>query len=318
MGLPPLHIQGMHGMGDCIHQRAVMRQLMQRYAVTLETSWPSLYHDLPISLTRRPVSLRTQTKNADRERAKFVSRHFLTRSTMRVAYTGQQVLASPSKTILEVMCNVTGTNFAEADFTLPIPDTWDTLLFKVLGTLPRRAQELPWCVYRPLVARPEWRGSMARNADPASYQELFRRIRDRFFVISVADLAEGQEWIVGPEMKADLSFHKGELVVEALAALFKKADLVFTSSGFAAVLGPAVGTPTISIVGGYEDPRCHDAGKKFAPYLAIGPRVPCTCWTSQCQKSCDKKIEMLSAMHEIDLFLSQIGIQTPDIPCLNP
>jgi len=27
----------MHGLGDCLHQRVVLRQLMQRYAVTLET-----------------------------------------------------------------------------------------------------------------------------------------------------------------------------------------------------------------------------------------------------------------------------------------
>lgn len=316
---PGLHVQGMHGLGDCLHQRAVLRQLMRTRDVTLETSWPAIYHDLiaeGMHVARRPVGLRTQSKNAARESesAKFSPRHSFLRAGMRISYQGQQVLQTPSKTILEVMCNVTGTSFAEADYRLPVPPSWDDALYTAMGPLPDRARRRPWVVYRPLVARPEWRGSMARNADAASYSELFNRIRDKFFVVSVADLVEGQEWIVGPEAKADLSFHKGELVVEALAALFKRADLVFTSSGFAAVLGPAVGTPTISIVGGYEDPRCHDSGAEFAPYLAIGPRVPCSCWTSACRQACDKKIEMLSAMSAIDEFVSQNCIQISDSP----
>lgn len=153
---------------------------------------------------------------------------------------------------------------------------------------------------------------MVRNADEASYGELFDRVRDKFFVISVADLEEGKEWIVGNDVPVDLAFHHGELVFEALAALFNTASLVFTSSGFAAILGPAVGTPTISIGGGYEDPRCHDSGAKFAPYLSIGPRVPCACWTSQCKRTCDKKVEMISAINEIDLFMSDIRIHTGD------
>jgi len=178
-----------------------------------------------------------------------------------------------------------------------------------------RSRERPWMVYRPLVARPEWRGSMARNADPGDYAALFDEIRDKFFVVSVADLAEGQEWIVGPEAKADLSFHRGELTFEALAALFEMSDLVFTSSGFAAVLGPAVGTPTISVIGGYEDPRCHDSGAKFAPYLAIGPRAPCSCWTSQCRKACDKSIDLAPAREKVSAFVSQNCIQIEDSAC---
>lgn len=289
---------------------------MQTRDVTLETSWPSIYHDLMaqgLKVARRPVALRTQSKNAARESDKFSPRHPFLRAGMRVSYTGQQVLATPSKTIMEVMCDVTGTSFAVADFSLPVPDEWTGLLWRTLP--PLRLVEKPWMFLRPLVARPEWRGGTMRNADPASYVELYNRVRDKFFVISVADLADGQEWLVGPEMKADLVLHKGELVFEALAALAKCCELVFTSSGFAAVLGPAVGTPTISIVGGYEDPRCHDAGKRHAPYLAIGPRVPCSCWTASCRKVCDKQIDIVAATKSIDDFVSENCIQISDSPC---
>ena len=289
-----------------MHQRAILRQLMRTRDVTLETSWPSVYHDLiaeGLHVSRRPVALRTQTKNASRESesAKFSSRHQFVRAGMRIAYGGGQVLQVPSKTILEVMCNVTNTNFAEADYRLPIPDGWHRTLEELLSAPPSK----PILVYRPLVARPEWRGSMARNADPAAYAALFAEIQERFFVVSVADLEEGQEWLVGHQPEADMVFHRGELVFETLAALFARADLVFTSSGFAAVLGPAVGTPTISIVGGYEDYRCHDSGAKFAPYLAIGPKVGCSCWTSACRKVCDKSIDLIDAKDKLSNFLSQ-------------
>jgi len=304
--LPPLHIQGMHGMGDCLHQRAVIRQLMQRYTVTLETSWPSMYHDLianGLTVTRRPVGLRTQSKNAAREADKFSPLHPLTRAGMRVSYTGQQVLATPSKTILEVMCKVTGTSYAEADYRLPVPSEWHDALNAKLGALPEQAVRKPWMFYRPLVARPEWIGSVKRNADPAAYHELFNLIRDRFFVISVADLGNGVEKIVGPRADVDMEFHEGELVFEALAALAQQCDLVLTSSGFSSILGPAVGTATLSIGGGYEDSRCHDSGKKFAPYLSIGPERGCSCWTSQCRQTCDKALNMDFARGAVTAFV---------------
>lgn len=317
MSKPPLRIMGMHGLGDCLHQRAVLRQLMERYTITLETSWPSVYHDLiaeGLMVCRRPVSLRTQTKNAARpsEDVLFTRSHPLLRAGMRVSYSGQQVLATPSKTILEVMCNVTRTNFAEADYRLPVPDAWTSQLFKTLGPLPDIAGRRPWLMYRPLCARPEWRGSMSRNADPAAYAEIFNSIREKFFVISVADLGAGAETIIGPDAKPDLSFHQGELVFEALAALAKHSDLVFTSSGFSAILGPAVGTPTLSVGGGYEDHHCHDSGAKFAPYLSIGPRVGCSCWSSGCHKVCDKAIDLDEALPAVAEFVSANCIQIGD------
>jgi hypothetical protein len=312
-----LYVQGQHGFGDCIHARAVIRQLLKAgKQITLETSWPSLYHDLVgdnFKLARRgKVGLHSQDKNSQRESDKFSAMRFgVGMQAMRVAYSGQQVLRSPSKTVLEAMCNATGTSYEEADYRIPVPDSWVELLFATLGGLPKSTSEKPWLIYRPLVARPEWRGSILRNADPASYYTLFGEIRDRYFVISIADLEAGKEWLAYPEqeIKADLTFHHGELVCEALVALFKQSDLVFTSSGFPAILAPAVGTPCISIVGGYEYPGCHDSAARFAPYLSIGPRTSCSCWTSTCRQVCDKSFDLTVARAKIDKFLSKTVIQ---------
>lgn len=314
---PPLFFIGMHGMGDTLHMRAIIRQLMQTYSVTLETSWPSIFHDLVedgLKLARRGhVGLRTQDKNALRESDKYSAMRFgQGMHSMRVAYGGGQVMRTPSKTVLEVMCNATGTSYEEADYSLPVPDSWNGLLLETLGPLPTRANEKPWLIYRPLITRTEYRGASLRNADPEAYAALFEVVRTDYFVISIADLEEGKEWIVGSETKADLSFHHGELVFEALAALFARSSLVFTSSGFPAILAPAVGTACISVVGGYEDPGCHDSAARFAPYLSIGPRVPCHCWTSACRQVCDKSIDLTVARDKIDKFLSDIRTQIGD------
>src|SRR3546814_11400043 len=41
-----IYVQGMHGLGDNLHQRAILRHLMQSHEVWLETPWPCIYHDL--------------------------------------------------------------------------------------------------------------------------------------------------------------------------------------------------------------------------------------------------------------------------------
>jgi hypothetical protein len=304
----PLIVQGMHGMGDCVHQRAVLRQLMQSREVWLETSWPAIYHDLvgpDLHLMRRPVGLRTQTKNAQRENSRFDGRDPPRGcERMRVRYMGPDVMQTESKTVLEAMCRNTLTDFAAADYRLPVPGQWLDELEKVFPEF-RLGFDKPLLVYRPLVERTEWRGSSARNANPRCYIHLFAFLREHFTVVSVADLAPGKEWAVGPQLKADYTFHAGELNFEALAALFSVADLVFTSSGFAAVLAPAVRTPCISIVGGYEFPGTHDSGARFAPFLSIGPREPCLCWTSACNRRCEKDIDMSSAIKQMAEFVSQ-------------
>jgi hypothetical protein len=302
---PTLYIHGMHGMGDNIHQRAIMRQLREKNSIVLETSWPSIYHDMPdIRLARRNVNLRTQQKNSEREADKFSAmRHGLGMRQMRIAYSGSDVKASASGTILEVMCKNTGTDFLQADFRLPVPDAWNGQLFKKLGPLPKISADRPWLVMRPLVGRTEWTGSLKRNADPVAYKEVYEFIRDSYFVVSIADLAPPKEWLVGDPTQSDLSFHHGELVFEDIAALFKQSDLVLTSSGFAAILAPAVETPVISIIGGYETPGCHDAGKRFTPMLTIGPASGCSCWTSSCRNVCPKYIDLNAARSAIASFL---------------
>lgn len=306
----PLLIQGMHGMGDNIHQRAVLRALIPDHSIWLETSWPCIYEDMispDFRLLRRPVALRTQLKNAAREADKFEKiaprpHHHV--PTIHMTYGKGSV--PPGGTILQAMFAKAGIGGKyNADFSLPTWPHWHEKLNSIIGIL---GNEKPVMVYRPLVARPEWRGSMVRNANVDDYAAVFAAIRDNFFVISVADLEPTREWIVGPILKPDLQLHKGELPFEALAALFERADCVFTSSGFGAVLAPAVRTPCISIQGGFEPASWHADGAALAPFLGIDPIHPCMCATSNCTAPCDKKLDVPRTIERVKEFLSANGI----------
>jgi hypothetical protein len=99
-----------------------------------------------------------------------------------------------------------------------------------------------------------------------------------------------------------------------LAALFSLADVVFTSSGFAAVLAPAVGTPVVNVLGGYEGCKSLSSGAKFAPYLGIEPAQPCSCFNSNCrsQSHCDKTLRVNMEVPRLRKFMSEICLRLSD------
>jgi hypothetical protein len=134
-----------------------------------------------------------------RERAKFSRPAAEYPLCIRIRYMAAEVMSSASKTVLEAMCNSASVSYADADYTLPVPDEW----LEKVEAIWRLAEESgkPVLIYRPLVARREWQGSAVRNADPNSYAALIASIRDEFYVISIADLEPGAEWIVGPPFK---------------------------------------------------------------------------------------------------------------------
>ena len=300
-------VRGMHGLGDNIHQRAIIRALLKRDPnIALETAWPCIYHDLGIQFIRKPVALRTQLKNAARESTKFIPGPLPHHSTnsLQISYNRAAIAGPPPRSVLEVMFASAGIpeDYADADFRLPIPQEWHDHIqgVPVFGAK-------PLMIYRPLVVRPEWRGSGVRNAHPDQYAELITLVRDSFFVVSIADLEPNREWIVGPQLKADLTYNHGELSFEAMAALFERAALVFTSNGFPAILGPAVSTPTISVMGGFESSSWLADGAKFSPYLGIDTANPCNCGTASCTRPCTKLLDMPRARAAIIEFSLKLG-----------
>lgn len=304
---PPLLLHGMHGLGDNLHQRAIVRELLPNYEVWLTTPWPQLYWDLPeLHLRARESAMCWMAKNEIRLREMYDTGPPPAHAgELRCAYPPAQVQAAGS--VLGAMAR--GCGVGVGDFRLPVAPQWNAKADALLWAL---APRKPLMIYRPPVAiapvncRPAL-AKVARNPDLAAYHALVSAIRERFYVISVADLMLGQEWLVGPQLEVDAAFHHGELDVETLAALTARAALVFCSPGFMTVLAQAVGTPMVCVFGGFEAQASFAPGARFSPWLPIEPKVPCACWDYQCKH--DKTIDLPAARARLQQFVE--GICSP-------
>jgi hypothetical protein len=297
--LPDLVVDGMNGLGDNLHQRALVRELVKAHTVWLKTPWPSLYHDLAgqnLRLVNSNTRLRTQAKNARREAAAF-TQDCIPSDAKKINVSYPPALVRKQRGVLSAMAAQVGLNAAALDLSLPVPADWQHGLKLPAGR--------PVIVFRPLTERREWGGNVARNPDPEAYLPLYRALRDlcpNAYIVSVADLEDGKEWVIHPAVDADLCLHAGELDIRQLAALVRDASLVFTAPGMALVLAQAVGTPVVCVFGGYESAYSFSAGAKRTPTLAIEPMQPCDCFSHK--HACRKSIDMASAEKMLEQFVS--------------
>ncbi len=319
-------VLGMSGLGDNLHQRALVRRLMHNAHVWLRTPWPCVYHDLVgqrLSLLKPQTSLRTQLKNAAREQDAYAEESPPPCRQVHVAYRPEDVRKEGS--VLAAMQKRAGVPGSQ-DFRLPIPEGWQA---KAQAWLDKWQPGKPLLIYRPLNERTEWGGCAARNPDFGAYAELLRSIRERYFVVSVADFKPGLEWPVGEDIGADVELHAGELDFETLAALTARAAMVYSSPGFAVILAQAVGTPSVCVFGGYEDSHSFAGGATFTPHLGIDPVKPCQCFSHN--HDCDKRIDLGAAKRRLLKFahaptlgrvrtISQGDLfrQVPRVECRDP
>lgn len=290
-------VNGMQGLGDNLHQRAVVRQLMANFDVWLKTPWPSVYHDLVangLHLLPSESRLRTQFKNSKREASQYSStRPKSVSQELRIWYSQDQVRKHGS--FLGAMCSASG--LPETGFSMPIRAEWLDEAQRLIALWGARK---PLLIYRPLVDRKEWEGCAARNPDAKAYVELVRAIKDDFFVVSVADLEAGVEWAVSEYIGADVTCHAGEVPVEILAALMSLSGAVFCSPGFALILAQSVGARLIAVFGGHESARLYSHGSETDFF--IEPNTPCECFSKA--HLCDKTINIEAYLPRLRSFVN--------------
>lgn len=278
---PAIVLDGRFGIGDAIHQRGVLRELMRDHDVWLQTCHYRVYEDLVargLKLIFKDTRLHAQAKTIARERGLFPHAPSPPAAAPRFNLSYNKGEIDKHGSILEAMAGCVGVKARPLDFSLPVRPEW-TEGFK--ARFAWNTSNKPILVYRPVVQRREWNGAN-RNPDPEAYGAIFRSVRDGFFVVSVADLASEREWIVGPEEEADIKLHQGELTFEDMAALWREAAIVFCNAGFAPVLAQAVGTPSIVVYGGRESYQTTQrAGEHLAPTLGIDADKPCDCHTER-------------------------------------
>ncbi|MGC6029015.1 hypothetical protein [Enterobacter kobei] len=266
---PPIYIDGMLGMGDTIYQRAFVKQLPA--GTFIKTAWPELYEDLPVKAVRSDTALRTQRKNEFRSSAKFYPPPS-PRQTKRIFY-GPDDLRRGS--IFDAMRRQFGVTPAVLDLPSFGPAQF--------------THQKPIAVIRPATVRSEWR-SDSRNPDPDYLLRASRILRKHFCVISVADLQDGEEWLVGEEPEADLKMHAGELNIKELMRLVEHAAVVVTPVGWALPAAIAYKTPVYVVAGGRGGHNAPEIVTDPAMDLSrVGWAIPdnycrCEAWDHHCEK----------------------------------
>jgi hypothetical protein len=293
---PQLRVLGMYGIGDCIFNRAPIRELMKSHSVTLEGFYPSIVHDLVADgLKFSILNGRLPPRIKDSGHPTEYGRIAASMPNTKLTYDPTQIKKAGS--ILAAQFASVGLKMpAQPDFSLPIPASWRD---KARALIECWKPPRPIMIYRPIVQNKVWE-CPSRSPEPVAYAALFAAIRERFFVVSIADLKQ-QEWIVGPEQDADVKLHHGEVDFETLAGLFAECQMVFANPGFSPVLAQAVGTPVIIVYGGNESFRTtNSVGAHLAPTLAIEPINPCECHART--HNCDKRIDVSAALDRVNEF----------------
>ncbi|WP_217577333.1 methyltransferase domain-containing protein [Mesorhizobium sp. GbtcB19] len=292
---PSLVALGMYGMGDCLHQRAVVRELMKTHDVELQTFYTAMYHDLKaeglkVTLVDGRLPPRIRDQGNDNRAARARINH-----SLRIGYDHAQT--RKHGTLLAAMFGSAGLPVPERpDFSLPVKPEWRAAARALVGDTGGR----PLMIYRPIIINGTW-PCPSRSPDPAAYAALYQSIKDRFFTVSICDLTQKGEQIVGEEQPTDLKLHRGEADFETLAGLFAEASLVFGNAGFTPILAQAVGTPNIVVYGGNESFRYTNiVGAHLAPTLPIEPVKPCECFERH--HNCDKTIDLEAALPKVEAF----------------
>jgi hypothetical protein len=269
-GIKSIFVRGMWGLGDNIYSRPFVRAAAAQYELYLETPWPELYADLNIKFVRGTRPLRTQQKNIARQLADRWSRPLATRE-LKIGYdlTSQSIINS-----LEARWRA---KFDPALFDLP--DMGPSLV----------KSDRPIAVVRPVTVRSEWRNE-ARNPLPEYVAAIAAELMATHTVIAVADLAPGEEWLIGELPPAHRYFVYGELGVRELLALVRDADIVIGGVGWIVPAGLALKVKTFVVLGGHGG---HNAPEKITdPRLdlsRIGFAIPekfcrCTSMLHACNK----------------------------------
>ena len=255
-------IHGMMGLGDNLFERPFIKALPK--PLYLSTPWPFIFHDIPgVHFIRPQTNLRTQAKN--------IARH----DTWTMPPTRQPTrqIRYGAEGIIPGMIASFGV----------MPGAFD------LPPLPASPESGPYVVVRPATVRSEWRAD-TRNPDPDYIAIATWEAQKRGYkVISVADLEDGKEWIVGVPPGCDVQYHNGELPVEQLLALVKGAAAVIGGIGWIVPACLAAKVPAWIICGGqggFNSPKqiCPDGS-------TITFAVPdnfCRCKLKQ--HNCDKRI----------------------------
>jgi hypothetical protein len=245
-----------------------------------------VYEDLPVKFVQPITRLRTQGKNIKRSNYKY---HTLPPHTPTITprYTGEHLRRMSMIDSLQLTYHCK-------------PAVFDLPKFRSHIT-----SDKPIAIIRPATVRKEWVAT-GRNPNPQYIADVAEWLRDTHYVISVADLQDGEEFALEPLPYADKTLHKGELTTRELLALVRKADIVVGGVGWIVPACIAYNTRLFCILGGtgmYNAPdRITHPSMDLSHVYFAKPDTYCMCMGMQ--HNCDKRITNLRGM--FDEFISRV------------
>lgn len=290
-----LFFDGMHGIGDNINQRAFIKALAaQGNEIWLRTPLPEIYAGIPhLHFVRTNTKLRTQRKNEQRTKIQFEPLPFSAFKRKRIFYGNQHLKAGSVFDAMEEQFGIA-----------PVPMDLPRFNLPDIG-LPAGKQI---AVVRPTIERREWHNA-SRGPLNTYVDQVARMLAARgYYVVSIADCEQDQEWIPDVEPFAHKKLHHGELSITQMLALVERADIVVTGACVIFHAAMAYGKPMICIQGGnggnnhhtkITDPRCTDLSRA----LFIYPDNYCHC--QEMLHPCDKRISNLA--EQVTPFINNLA-----------
>ena len=250
----------------------------------MHTPCPDIFWDIPNLkyVNEGHKWLRTQAKSAKLSRGKIVK---LPKDIKRTAYSycpvRQRKMCSAG--IIRKKLNISEEDF---DFEFPLRPVWIMKAKKLVKGFNMGKKKL--CIIRPPTNRSEW-DYPTRNPKPEYYQLLIDKYKDEYFYVSIADLEDGVEWLVGNLKGIDVKFHKGELPLSMIFGLMKISSMMICYPAFFMMAGIAIRSKTFTIWGGCSHPAASlEESMGLWNFSYVAPYPACNCFLPK--HDCNKEI----------------------------
>lgn len=283
-------VEGINGLGDNLYQRPLVKLLAKRDDVYIRTPWPELYADIPrVRFLKMATILRTQSENVERTPAGVWSQYPTGARVIEPRYGTNSVVEGLS--LIESFAKAFGLQGVEREYDLP-----------PLPASPINV-ELPIAIVRPVTLRSEWYNP-ARNPLAMYVNEIARELMKTHFVISLAYLRQGHEWIVGEAPPCHLDLHHGELNSLQMLALVKAARVAVGGVGWILPASIYARTPVYVVLGGQGGLNSPDfITSPDMPLSRVGWATPtnyCHCIdkSHKCDKTISENLDAFKKWHE--------------------
>ncbi len=280
-----IYVTGMFGLGDSMYMRPIVKELVKRGPVTVETPWPFLFNDIEdVYTTPARTNLRTQLKSMRTAQYKRPMATVPISQKLYLRYKGQEI--QRGVTILESLARAVDVS---------LPDEIDMSIPALRGRWARRRAFI-----RPVTLRKEWLNS-ARAPKTEYLAQVAQWVQDDGYTsFCISDTKLKEEWVVDPPPPADYTLTKGEMPALQMLTFAAASEILIGGVGFLVPLALASKTPLFCLLGGN--------GAYNHPSILVDPRVDSRmigwatpdnfCMCTNDRHECDKTISGLRGYYD--------------------